>query len=961
MAEAAIKFIYKPIKQTTVGMIQKLAVAYDGIWERPTDTSKYTYTKIKKYGGVSQKMTDIYDRATLSEQGPTDSKAVDSKDKNNQADRDEDLDRPDNYRGREKMVGGPDSLRPQTPIEEVERRRAEALKNPKNNAHLAGNWGIPQQKQEEKRLFGETSQGMHPPSLAPMNGSDPFFVPPGFKPNNGQNLPPQASPVFNSDYGYPQNQGLQIGSMNGMYGNYTPPPPLDHNSIHQHYSMMNQGQVQYPMQGNMMNYGTWDQGPQQINYQMGGGYQPMMYSGHHLGGAYPSNYNMGQQYNSNFYPAFHNQSQPPPGFGYNGPPRKIRTYKPLKASNINGTSLFKSNSHTHHDSGRRQTGQVTRTYRPMRHRNIEGADVIDRLGMALTGRSPSSHDWQGNRVRQYRPIKAVNDRPGDAIERVIEAIKSRHSYDRDLDGAARKRRYIPIKKQSDPGVVFVKIVGAIEVWEERHRDLVDQGVQGGYTEEKPEAAKEGVINIHVVEKSQDKDKKEKRKKSRSGDRDGKKKKKDKKKNRSESSEGKKKKKKDKKKKSSASRSPSGEKKHKKDIKVSEVDKKRKDGRIDVDKSADKYNSSALNEENPGSTIKNKLKPELADHSTLKSQDNKPEITNINNSVETVDLKSHEHQNSSQVTNNRIDAEQSAGEYKQHSEFIDDNTSNLDDQYKPSSQQQFKVKSGIVIKTKKKPVTSTNLTNAKRHKDDPFSKQIVPSSTMDYEMKMRDRHIKLQEFLERRAVNQKHKIALNRKKEEDRINSQKSIWEGKRPMKVKGSHQEFDAEGDPAAHLMFDGKSCEQYYRDKYFEEVLGVNCPQEFMADHQYPTVVRPSYVIPKRTRRNINFSRHAIRKSQPPTTKIPVKTTIDEPTIMVYNQRSLVEDEGQETTMMKYRYYNQDKRGVKYISTTVRIKASAKQTHSGLGLEINAQQLPIPLGKSLKLPSIKKLAKSDF
>ena len=234
-----------------------------------------------------------------------------------------------------------------------------------------------------------------------------------------------------------------------------------------------------------------------------------------------------------------------------------------------------------------------------------------------------------------------------------------------------------------------------------------------------------------------------------------------------------------------------------------------------------------------------------------------------------------------------------------------------------------------------------------------SSQFPDAQTQDYHVRMRDRQAKLQEFLERKAQNHRAKLEQTKKRAEDRHQklAGKPLWAAADKMHLDGNSRAVRPEH--TLSLMFEGKSYEQYYRDKYFEEVLGMHCPEEFRAEKQVPTVVRPAHAFksPVGSRfRPLSLAQQAAGNGPE---YLGPALTIQEPLIIKYHTRppQNSQDWGNET-MDRYRYFNQDRKDVKFI------RSSRKQTiQDALLLGATAPQ-PSPgfrESHSLKLPTLSK------
>jgi len=194
----------------------------------------------------------------------------------------------------------------------------------------------------------------------------------------------------------------------------------------------------------------------------------------------------------------------------------------------------------------------------------------------------------------------------------------------------------------------------------------------------------------------------------------------------------------------------------------------------------------------------------------------------------------------------------------------------------------------------------------------MASQFATPAQLDHELRMRQRHLKLKEFLERKTVIHKNKLEARKRREQEK-QLPKLSWD-RRAIKIDGHMKNMDKEHDPSIQLMFDGKSYEQYYRDKYFEEVLGMNCPPEFMADNPYPVVVKPSCMFRAPAITIHRAARSDLRMNTSGVGDPLGVISIQEPTVIRYNSNSLSQSYGDNQTMNRYRYFNQDKRGVNYV-----------------------------------------------
>ena len=198
-------------------------------------------------------------------------------------------------------------------------------------------------------------------------------------------------------------------------------------------------------------------------------------------------------------------------------------------------------------------------------------------------------------------------------------------------------------------------------------------------------------------------------------------------------------------------------------------------------------------------------------------------------------------------------------------------------------------------------------------------------------------------MENKVKNHRLKFEHMKTKNDERQKLHKHIWQQKK-FEVDGQHFEDKEDEIHNVQLMFDGKSYDQYYRDKYFEEVFQMNCPKEFEADHKYPTVVKPMFKIKSPQIRN-----KQLNSLKPHSIAEPfVRISIEEPTIMKFNTKSITGNEGENNTMNKYRYFNADKKGVKFIVTSTR---GDPKPIAGIS-KSNQAQSPVS-SSSLKLPML--------
>jgi len=278
----------------------------------------------------------------------------------------------------------------------------------------------------------------------------------------------------------------------------------------------------------------------------------------------------------------------------------------------------------------------------------------------------------------------------------------------------------------------------------------------------------------------------------------------------------------------------------------------------------------------------------------------------------------------------------------HRSLRDENQDNLAKSNLESSAEK-KAQIRVVRRPKKKPEKEKELAG--------LNAQFPDTQTQEYHVRMRDRQAKLQEFLERKSQNHRAKLDQKKRREEERHAKQvgKPLWE------AGSMHLDHSRvlRPDHTLSLMFEGKSYEQYYRDKYFEEVLGMHCPEEFRAEKQVPTVVRPAHAFksPVGSRfRPLSLAQQAAGNGPE---YLGPALTIQEPLIIKYHTRPPQNSQDWENeTMDRYRYFNQDRKDVKFI------RSSRKQTvQDALLLGATAPQ-PNPgfrESHSLKLPTLSK------
>jgi len=209
-----------------------------------------------------------------------------------------------------------------------------------------------------------------------------------------------------------------------------------------------------------------------------------------------------------------------------------------------------------------------------------------------------------------------------------------------------------------------------------------------------------------------------------------------------------------------------------------------------------------------------------------------------------------------------------------------------------------------------------------------------------ENRLRNRQMKLQEFLEQRELSQRQKIEESKKREENRKEQVKLLWERRRLQpSIERIRQTEDSKGSDEVgrrrkhqevELMFEGKSCDQYYRDRYFHDVHHMDCPPEYMAEKQYPILVKPEFVE--------KGSIHAPIKKQPfktakmPKAKEPFRADADliiEPKVMKYSMKSIGGMDGEDKTLNRYRYFNLDNKGVRFIVTKPKQDGTPKMSES--------------------------------
>lgn len=258
---------------------------------------------------------------------------------------------------------------------------------------------------------------------------------------------------------------------------------------------------------------------------------------------------------------------------------------------------------------------------------------------------------------------------------------------------------------------------------------------------------------------------------------------------------------------------------------------------------------------------------------------------------------------------------------------------------------------------------------------------------EYERARIEREQKLKSFLVNKQKEHIRKMADRRDKEEIRrkvVLSHQSLWDPKnlshmgpqnevaedRPAVIDRKRYivvgtEIPKEMDGQA-LHFEGKSCDQYYREKHMQEFFKSNPQREGnylgQSNLQASTQSHNSSVVAQikqdkpaaafRIQRTIFPAKSQERRQKGPINLSvgPVSSsTIAEPTVVKYNKMN----EGSEVVHDKYRYFDQNKQGVQFI-TPVQSNANPNKSLL-LEKSASAKQLP-KLNSSLSMKQYSKL-----
>ena len=268
---------------------------------------------------------------------------------------------------------------------------------------------------------------------------------------------------------------------------------------------------------------------------------------------------------------------------------------------------------------------------------------------------------------------------------------------------------------------------------------------------------------------------------------------------------------------------------------------------------------------------------------------------------------------------------------------------------------------------------------------------------EYERARIEREQKLKSFLVNKQKEHIRKMAERRDKEEIRrkvVLSHQSLWDPKNLSHMGPQNEvvedrtavidrkryivvgtEIPKEIDGQA-LHFEGKSCDQYYREKHMQEFFKSNPQREGnylgQSNLQASTQSHNSSVVAQikpdkpaaafRIQRTI-FPAKSQERRQKGAINLSVgpvsSSTIAEPTVVKYNKMN----EGSELVQDKYRYFDQNKQGVQFI-TPVQSNANPNKSLL-LDKSASAKQLPklnssISMKQYSKLPTREVAGKGD-
>lgn len=208
-----------------------------------------------------------------------------------------------------------------------------------------------------------------------------------------------------------------------------------------------------------------------------------------------------------------------------------------------------------------------------------------------------------------------------------------------------------------------------------------------------------------------------------------------------------------------------------------------------------------------------------------------------------------------------------------------------------------------------------------------------------EEKIATRNERMKEMMDKRFNDMKRKIELKKAKPSSKVENQQ-LWSSQ--MVVKGHSKIRDMELFQEQHKRtFDGKSCDQYYKDRYMEEVLHIK-PEEGSLPR--------SPVLHKRSMSK-GFDNRGIENM-----KMVKSLVFEEPVIVKYHKNSQLSSEAQVLDHGKYRYYNPANQKAKFIAPSLpsmkssKVKASGVQQSTQAGVHkwdpIQGSKLPIIMKK---------------
>lgn len=232
------------------------------------------------------------------------------------------------------------------------------------------------------------------------------------------------------------------------------------------------------------------------------------------------------------------------------------------------------------------------------------------------------------------------------------------------------------------------------------------------------------------------------------------------------------------------------------------------------------------------------------------------------------------------------------------------------------------KKAATFKIKRKPAGQSNVSGVADSKQFGVNSQLGHSQVDQrqiansyLEAKIATRNQRMKEMMDKRFNDMKRKIELKKAKPTAKIQNQQ-LWANQ--MVVKGHSKIRDMELFQEQHKRtFDGKSCDQYYKDRYMEEVLHMKPAEE----HSF----KKSPVLQKRSLSK-GFDNRGVEDI-----KLAKSLVFEEPVIVKYHQKSQISSEAEIMDHGKYRYYNQGNQKAKFIAPSLPSMKSSKLKAEGV------------------------------